>query len=61
MAIRRAASVATLRRHLPKAMIALGLTAFFLAPNPINWLAFTVFVIGAVAFGYQHCRPSVSK
>jgi len=60
VAIGRTGSAATIRRQMPKALIALGLTAFFLAPNPINWLAFAIFVIGAITFAFQHRRPSAS-
>ena len=56
--IGKAGSATAIMRHIPKALIALGLLAFFLLPNPIKWFGFTAFVLGACALGFQHRKPA---
>jgi hypothetical protein len=54
----RARAGSAIFHSLPKAMVGVGLVAFFLLPQ-MSWLGFAVFLIGAVLLGYQYRRPAV--
>jgi hypothetical protein len=53
-ALGRAHAGAALARRLPVLLIGVGLAWYFLLPGAA--LGFALFVIGAVAFGWQHRR-----
>jgi hypothetical protein len=56
----RARAASAIFHSLPKAMVGVGLVAFFLFVNPaVAWLGFVVFLIGAMLLGYQYRRPAV--
>ena len=60
IALSRAGGGNAIRRHLPKALTAIGLIVFFLLPSPVSWCGFAVFVLGALAIGIQHRTHSSS-
>ena len=41
-------------RVIPRVLIAVGLLGFFLLPGDVRWIAFTIFVIAALVYAYQH-------
>lgn len=50
----RAGAAGHSARALPKILIAVGLLGFFLLPGDVRWAAFTVFVVSALIFAFQH-------
>ncbi|GEM_PF-2088556 len=56
----RARAGSAIFHSLPKAMVGVGLVAFFLFVNPaVAWLGFAVFLMGAALLGFQYRRPAV--
>ena len=53
VACRRAGTLAAIRRHLAKGLVGVGVVGFLLLPGVISWLAFLVFLGGAVTLAVQ--------
>ena len=54
--IHRAGHWCAIFKCLPSVMVALGLLAFYYTPDAMRWVGFFVFLLGALAVGFQNRR-----
>ena len=55
--LRTTAGVCRLPSLFPMIAIAAGILGFFALPSPLNGVSFALFLVGAIAFAWQHRLP----